>query len=177
MKMKDPSIKTGLSGIVLFGSIFPASIVLAYTMNFTGLIMAINAIIWILSLISLSIVMVWVFGNKYPSDKINIIYRLPVWWIYLSGVVTVGLFWYVSGGLVLMTTLLFISKAVLSVNYISVLEYHDKKYTERYLKRQKLESNIVNFIDDISNLIKDNKLNGGDTGKEKQKPQNNYWST
>jgi len=76
-----------------------------------------------------------------------------------------------------MTTLLFISKAVLSVNYISVLEYHDKKYTERYLKRQKLESNIVNFIDDISNLIKDNKLNGGDTGKEKQKPQNNYWST
>jgi len=94
-------------------------------------------------------------GGVIPVQKSKIPARIPQWWLALTGVLYSVLLWYVTGGMGGLVAVYLTSKAVLSINYMMVLDSHDNKYSELIGIQLSSFSNYVNSFNNKGSKYKE----------------------
>lgn len=135
--LADPDIKVGIKPtLVVFGlmTIFTA---IAFIGKVSWMILVYKALLYSTCLLSVLVVITLTMTKcKIDTEKTTVPLRIPNWWMYISGTTTTILLWVIAPNPIV--TCYFISKVVLSINYVIVMEAKDRAYTEKVEKRQKL---------------------------------------
>ena len=144
--LKDPSLKSVCSVNVLSLMVWVMFSYIAFTSGIPWMLSVIQIAIWGLFVLSL-MVLVSSHSKNYKTVEINLLGRVPKWWLYVSSVISVGWLWYISGGTIYLTLLFLASRSILSTNYITLLEYHDKRYTDK--QKESIDGNLRTIFKNV----------------------------
>jgi hypothetical protein len=149
--LKDPKLIEGTKGSAAMFLCVILFMWIAFTSNVIWMQSFISIAVFLLAVLSVLIGVCYYFMGYDAVKTAQIPTRLPVWWIYGASILSVSWLWFLTSSWVLVLPYMF-SRIVLSINYIMVLEHHDKKYTDRK-KVDAINPNLERFLKALRNDI------------------------